>query len=183
MGSTSSQSASTNSTVSKDQRVVADGSGIGLSGSSRNNINITDAGIVEKSLAFLAGAESANTDRLELMLGASGETLAQGARLLAGNEAANTDRLDMLLDAGGGLLDVGVKMLAGNEAANTERLELLLNAGGALLDSNLSVGKVLTAQVLEAKKAADTPASVDQSKIALYGALALAGVILLKGLK
>jgi hypothetical protein len=118
--SSSSESASSQSTTSQDQRVVADGGSVGVSGSTGNTVNITDGGLIEKGLAFLTGAEEANTSRLQLML----------------------------------------------------------DAGGKLVQAN----NAITAQALEAKKAADTPASSDaSSKTALYIAMLAAGIILMKG--
>jgi hypothetical protein len=68
----SSKSTSKQSTA--DKRVVADGGSVGISGDG-NTVNVTDGGLIEKGLKFLEGAETANTDRLALMLSAGGQVL------------------------------------------------------------------------------------------------------------
>lgn len=90
----SSKSASSSASTTQDQRVVADGGGIGISGSSGATVNITDGGIIEKGLQFLTGADSANTDRLAMMLDAGGKLLEQNtaitAQVLDAKKAADT---------------------------------------------------------------------------------------------
>lgn len=116
MGSSKSQSASTTST--NDNRVVADGGAIAVSGSSGNTVNVTDGGIIEKALQYLGTAD----------------------------------------------------------AANTERLNLLITAGAGLIQAN----NQNTQAVLEAKKAADTPATADQSRIMVYVVAAAALFVMVK---
>lgn len=80
----------------------------------------------------------------------------------------------------GGIVKDALKYLGNAENSNTDRLEMMLRAGGELLKSNTEIAGM----ALEAKKAADTPASMaTNEKTLLYVALLVAGVIMIKGLK
>lgn len=81
MGSSSSQTAST--TQSADNRQVVDGGSIGVSNSTGNTVNITDAGIIDAGLKFLGAADSANSDRLRMMLEAGGAVIASNSAVTA----------------------------------------------------------------------------------------------------
>jgi len=68
----SSSSSSQQQTSSQDNRGVADNGSTVVTGS---NNTVTDGGIVKQGLAYLTGADQANTDRLTLLLDAGGKVL------------------------------------------------------------------------------------------------------------
>lgn len=77
----SDENYTTSSTTSnvEDKRVVADGGAVGVSGD-QTTVNVTDMGLVDKVFGYLAVADAANTDRLSLMLNASGGVLEAGTQ-------------------------------------------------------------------------------------------------------
>ena len=76
----------------------------------------------------------------------------------------------------GGLIEKGLAYLGDAEKANTDRLALLIGAGGKLVETNQQLATQSMASVLEAKKAADEPAS---QKTMLNLAMIAAGAIVI----
>lgn len=87
MGSSSSDASQ--QTTNADNRIVADGGSVGVASSSNNTvtINTLDGGLIEKGFNYLSGADSANTDRLEMMLAA-------GAALIGSNQQLTSQVLE-----------------------------------------------------------------------------------------
>ena len=75
MGAKGGSSSQTQQTTNTDARVVADGGGVGFSGSGNTiTFQSTDAGLVNAAFDYLKGADAAITDRNNATLSAASNT-------------------------------------------------------------------------------------------------------------